>query len=53
MDLILSFFKEYHAEYDRRHKIVQLYGKVLVSDFIQLKKMLKCVTEEIKDIRIN
>ena len=53
MDLILSFFKEYHAEYNRRYKIVQLYGKVLVKDFMALKRMLKCVTEEVKDIRIN
>jgi hypothetical protein len=53
MELILSFFKEYHAEYNPCSKIIHLYGKVLVKDFMALKRMLKSVTEEVKDIRIN
>lgn len=53
MDLILSFFKEYHAKYDPITKVLHLQGKVLVSDFMALKRMLKSVTEEVKDIRIN
>lgn len=53
MKVILELYKEYYPSYNVRHKILSLYGKIPVREFVALKELLKSVREEVKDIRVN
>ena len=52
MYLILDLFRRFEVEYDRKNKIVIVNKPIPVSDFIYLKRLLKGVSDEVKDIRV-
>lgn len=52
MYLILDLFRGFEVEYDRKNKIVIVNKPIPVSDFIYLKRLLKGVSDEVKDIRV-
>lgn len=53
MSKILRMFSKYYATYNPRSKVLRLYGKVPVKEFVYLKSLLKCIREEVSDIRIS
>ena len=53
MKYILSAFEKYDIKYDAKNKILHLYGKVNVLDFVVLKALLKKSNIELNDIRVN
>lgn len=53
MNVILTAFREYRPKYDKELKILHLYGKVRVKDFVKLRALLKSVRAEVEDIRVN
>lgn len=52
MYLILDLFRGFEIEYDRKNKILILNKPIPVSDFLYLKKLLKGISDEVKDIRV-
>lgn len=52
MYLILDLFRGFEVEYDRKNKIIIVNKPIPVSDFIYLKRLLKGVSDEVKDIRV-
>lgn len=52
MHLILDLFRGFEVEYDRKNKIVIVNKPIPVRDFIYLKRLLKGVSDEVKDIRV-
>lgn len=52
MYLILDLFRGFEVEYDRKNKIVIVNKPIPVSDFIYLKRLIKGISDEVKDIRV-
>lgn len=52
MGLILDIFKGYEVEYNPRTKILEINKPISVAAFIDLRRLLKYTSVEVKDIRV-
>lgn len=50
MQLILNKFQKYYPEYDAKDKELTLYGSIPVSEFLELKLLIKIYNIEVKNI---
>lgn len=52
MDIILWEFRKYNVEYNRKLQIIEIYNKIPVQDFINLRLALSKTSRPINDIRV-
>ena len=52
MEIILNKFQKYYPEYDAKEKELTLYGSIPVSEFLELKLLIKTYNLDIKNIII-
>lgn len=52
MGLILDIFKGYEVEYNPHTKILEINKPISVATFMNLRRLLKYTSVEIKDIRV-
>ena len=52
MKLILDKFQKYYPEYDAKDKELTLSGSIPVSEFLELKLLIKIYSLDIKNIII-
>ena len=53
MKIILDRFEKYYPEYDAKDKILHLYGKIPMKEWMELRFLIKLYNIELNDLRVN